>query len=371
MKRPRFFSAMTTLKVVFIIGRRESRWLLAKVISTYIGSIIGAGFASGQEIMQFFALHGRSGLFGAAIATVLFSYLGMLVMFLSINMRSGSYKKLLDFLLGSKAGALLDILNLLMLLGGLSVMLAGSAAVFGEHFGLPARFGVWVVAALTSLVLMGGVQGVLRANVCLVPLKFLAVVAISLAVLLGGGHPGMSTPSQISGGVAGHWIMAAFLYVSYNMVVPVAVLSSLGQVVPLRIGLAGGLCGGLLLGLAIFLVAAAELSYLPQAASYQIPLLYMAGSLGHSCRWVLGFLIWLAILTTAIANAHGFASRLAPAGGNRYRLIAVSACLLALPLSTFSFDGLVRFLYPLFGYVGLALLAALLVRPLVYFFRKR
>jgi uncharacterized membrane protein YkvI len=86
---------------------------------------------------------------------------------------------------------------------------------------------------------------------------------------------------------------------------------------------------------------------------------------------VLGFLIWLAILTTAIANAHGFASRLAPAGGRRYRLVGVSACLLALPLSTFSFDSLVRFLYPLFGYAGLALLASLLVRPLVYFLRKR
>ena len=371
MRGPLYFLPGPTVKAVFIIGRRESRWLLAKVISTYIGSIIGAGFASGQEIMQFFALHGRSGLFGAVVATILFSYLGMLVMFLAINMQSGSYKKLLDFLLGAKAGALLDILNLLMLLGGLSVMLAGSAAVFGEHFGLPARLGVWLVAALTALVIMGGVQGVLQANMCLVPIKFLAVVVISLAALLGSGHEGMSAQPQVSGGVAGHWLIAAFLYVSYNMVVPVAVLSSLGQVVPLRVGLAGGMCGGLLLGLAIFLVAAAQGAYLPEAASYQIPLLYMAGHVGHSCRWVLGFLIWLAILTTAIANAHGFASRLAPAGGRRYRLIGVSACLLALPLSSFSFDGLVRFLYPLFGYAGLALLAALLVRPLVYILSKR
>lgn len=370
MRRPRF-SCQAHLKAVFTIHSRERRWLLAKIVSTYIGAVIGAGFASGQEIMQFFTLHGRYGLFGAALATVLFSYLGMLVMFFSITMRSSSYKKILDFLFGSKAGTLLDILNMLMLLGGLSVMLAGSAAVFGEHFGLPARFGVWLVAALTALVLMGGVQGVLSANVCLVPLKFLAVAAISLAVLLGGGHPEVSALPQASGGVAGHWALAAVLYVSYNMVVPVAVLSSLGQVVPMRIGLAGGLCGGLLLGLAIFLVAAAERSYLPEAASYQIPLLYLAGHLGPFCRWGLGFLIWLAILTTAIANAHGFASRLAPAGGSRYRLIGIGACLLALPLSTFSFAGLVRFLYPLFGYAGLVLLAALLVKPLICFFRKQ
>nr|WP_134212010.1 hypothetical protein [Pelotomaculum propionicicum] len=356
---------------MFVIRHRENGWLLAKVICTYIGSIIGAGFASGQEIMQFFALHGRSGLLGVVLATVLFSYLGMLVMFLSITMRSDSYKKLLGLLMGSKAGELLDALNLFMLLGGLSVMLAGSGAVFEEHFGLPAAFGVWLVAALTSLVLWGGVRGVLCANVCLVPLKFFAVAAISLAALLGSGHSGAPALTQGSGGVAGHWVCAAFLYVSYNMVVPVAVLSSLGQVVPLRIGLAGGLSGGLLLGLAIFLVTASEICFLPEAASYQIPLLYLAGRLGASCRWGLGFLIWLAILTTAIANAHGFASRLAPAGGSRYRLTGIAACLLALPLSKFSFAVLVRFLYPLFGYAGLALLVALLVKPLVFFLRKR
>lgn len=292
-------------------------------------------------------------------------------MFLSITMQSCSYRNILGFLLGAKAGTLMDILNLIMLLGGLSVMMAGSAAVFEEHFGLPARSGVLLVAALTSMVLLGGLQGVLNANVCLVPLKFLAVVIISLAALLGAGHPEITSPSQISGGVAGHWALAGFLYVSYNMVVPVAVLSSLGRVVPLKTGLSGGLIGGLLLGSAIFLVAIAELAYLPEAASYQIPLLYLAGRLGHPFRWGLGFLIWLAILTTAIANAHGFASRLAPEGGYRYRVIGIGACLFALPLSSFSFAGLVRVLYPLFGYAGLVLLASLLVKPLCYFFRKR
>lgn len=367
-----FLRAARCKQVVVIIRQRENCWLLAKVISAYIGAIIGAGFASGQEIMQFFILHGRPGLLGAAIATVLFAYLGGLVMFLSITMHSGSYRKVLGFLLGEKAGQFMDILNLFMLLGGVGVMMAGSAAVFSEHFNLPASAGVWSVALFTSLVLMGGLEGVLNANVCLVPVKYMAVMAISLFAFLSSGGLAEGYPSApAGGGVTGNWALAGFLYVSYNMVVPVAVLSSLGKTVPLKTGLAGGAIGGLLLGLAIFLITAAGLANLPEAASYQVPMLYLAGPCGPVLRLGLGLLIWLAILTTAIANAHGFASRLAPEGGGRYRLYGLGACLLALPLSAFSFAGLVRFLYPLFGYAGLVLLIALLVRPLSCFFRKR
>lgn len=354
-----------------MIQLRGNFWLLAKVVTAYIGAVIGAGFASGQEIMQFFILHGSGGLLGVALATALFAYLGGLVMFLSIKMRSVNYREILSYLLGPRAGKIMDVLSLMMLLGGLSVMMAGSAAVFGEQFGLPARAGVWVVATLTSLVVLGGLEGVLTANVFLVPLKFLAVVVISLSALWGTGGLSGPIPAASPGeGVAGHWVLAGLLYVSYNMVVPVAVLSSLGRFVPLKLGVAGGVLGGLLLGLAVFLVALAGMANLPEVATYQIPLLYLAGRLGECFRWALGFLIWLAILTTAIADAHGFASRLAPEGGPRYRLFGIGACLLALPLSGLSFTGLVRLLFPLFGYAGLVLLICLLFVPLVNFFRK-
>ena len=35
-----------------------------KVAATYIGTVIGAGFASGQEILQFFSVFGNMGILG-------------------------------------------------------------------------------------------------------------------------------------------------------------------------------------------------------------------------------------------------------------------------------------------------------------------
>jgi len=344
---------------------------LAKVVTAYIGSVIGAGFASGQEIMQFFILHGCNGLLGVVLSTVLFSYLGGLVMFLSIKMRSTNYKELLTFLFGKKVGKIVDASNLVMLMGGLSVMMAGSAAVFSEHFGLSAQAGVWVVIVITSLVILGGLDGVLTANVVLVPLKLLAVVVITLtAIIKAKGAIFLIHQVTPMGGVAGCWAGAGFLYVSYNMIVPVAVLSSLGRSIPLQVGVAGGVAGGFLLGLSVSLVTVAGLLYLPEAAAYEIPLLYLANQLGLVFYWLLGFLIWLAIITTAIADAHGIASRLAPQGGLNYRLLGICACLLALPIAGRGFSELVRLLYPLFGYASLVLLICLLIVPPIKFLRK-
>ncbi|MFF2755834.1 hypothetical protein ACFVR1_19255 [Psychrobacillus sp. NPDC058041] len=45
--------------------------------SAIIGIIVGAGFASGQEILQFFSSFGYFGITGSILAAILFAFLGM------------------------------------------------------------------------------------------------------------------------------------------------------------------------------------------------------------------------------------------------------------------------------------------------------
>ncbi|TDW05731.1 hypothetical protein [Pseudobacillus badius] len=58
-----------------------------KIAGAYIGVIVGAGFASGQEILQFFTSFGWISVVGTCIATVLFAFLGMQL--LQIGSRMG------------------------------------------------------------------------------------------------------------------------------------------------------------------------------------------------------------------------------------------------------------------------------------------
>ena len=286
-------------------------------------------------------------------------------MYLSIRHRYTNYRELFSFLLGPSAAVFMDILSLLMLAGGLGVMLAGSGAVFSEQLGLPAWLGSVATALVTGMVIMGSLRRVMIANVILVPLKIIVILVVALAVLILHGMPSWQPAAgPVEPTVAGNWVWSAILYVSYNMIVPVAVLTSLGRSVTIGVGVWGGLLGGLGMGMAAGLITLVGLAFFPMIMLYEIPLLYIAGHLNDGLRVVLSVLIWLAILTTAIANAHGFASRLDPEQGRYYKLAGLGITGVALTLSGMDFSLLVRTLYPMFGYAGLILLVALVLVPL-------
>ncbi|SHK53631.1 hypothetical protein [Desulforamulus aeronauticus] len=337
-------------------------WLLVRLVATYVGAVIGAGFASGQEILQFFILYGYQGLLGTALASILFAYLGALVLYLSVKLRAGSYQEVLNYLMGSWAGRFMDILSLFMLAGGLGVMLAGSGAVVEEYLGISRWIGIGISLGIVITVIFHGLQGLLTINVILVPVKLLGVCLIASLALAYHGLPEqlVIVPSQ---GIGGHWWGSSILYVSFNMVVPLAVLASMGRYTTKKIAIYAGILGGLALGGAVTLVTLAGLAFYPAVTEYEVPMLYLASQVSVYLRPLFALLIWLAILTTAVANAHGFASRLAPTSGRWYRIYGIAVCLLVLPLTSLNFSSLVKSVYPLFGYAGLVMLTALLVVP--------
>ncbi|RJX21513.1 MAG: hypothetical protein C4575_03655 [Desulforudis sp.] len=340
-----------------------------KVALLYVGAVIGAGFASGQEILQFFGVYGAMGVWGVALAALMFAYLGAVVQTTAVKLRATSYREVLNYLLGRRLAGVMDYVSMGMLVAGLGVMLAGSGAVFQEQFGLPASCGVLVLAVFVAAVIYTGLNGLVVVNAVLVPLKIILVVVVCLvALIVGGGAPEV-IEEAVSERMMGNWLLSAFLYVSYNMVVPVAVLSSLGRHLNREQAVLGAVSGGLALGLAASIVTLAVVTFYSELALYQVPMLYLAGILHPVVRTMISVVIWMAVFTTAIANAHGFASRWALPGTVRYRVAGVGATILVIPLAFIDFVSLIGFFYPLFGYAGLVLILALLVRPLGRVFR--
>ena len=137
---------------------------LWKIAFTYVGAVIGAGFASGQEINQFFVQYGKNGMLGMLFAGLLFMVCGVVFLSLAERFQVTNYYQIFYELIGKRWGVGVDMIYTLFTLGSISVMLAGSGGVFQEVLGIRYSVGVLITLGVILLTVAAGIEGVLWLN---------------------------------------------------------------------------------------------------------------------------------------------------------------------------------------------------------------
>lgn len=93
-----------------------------KVAATYIGTIVGAGFATGQEVLQFFTKFGVMGLVGIILATIMFILFGYIIIDLGKKLNAQSHLEIIKYSGGKGLGTIIDIIITFFLFGGLTAV---------------------------------------------------------------------------------------------------------------------------------------------------------------------------------------------------------------------------------------------------------
>lgn len=84
----------------------------------------------------------------------------------------------------------------------------------------------------------------------------------------------------------------------------------------------------------------------------EIPIVYIASTLGSIGKYIYGLLTLIAIFTTAISAGFGFLNN-SIWHKNNYMKYALIICIISIFFGQLSFSNLVGILYPIFGYLGL------------------
>lgn len=335
-----------------------------KIAAVYIGTIVGAGFASGQEVLQFFSFFGLSGLLALAVSTFLFVFFGLIILELGRRLAADSHREVIQQAGGRWLGSVIDKVITFFLFGALTAMAAGAGAIFREQFGLPYLLGSFVMVAGTVLIVILGIHGVLNAISFVVPLLLVSVLGLSLATLLTRPLDLAAITQWADAGRAPvpFWPLSAIIYVSYNLVLGVSVLAPLGRLVedPKAVQ-RGALYGGLGLGIGALAINAALLANVPVVTEYEIPMVYIAALFSPVVQAGYSIVLLAEVFTTAVGSLYGFAERLTDHGKPAFRLLVVGSGAAALAASQFGFANLVRTLYPAAGYAGLLMLGGLLL----------
>ena len=335
-----------------------------KVAATYIGVIVGAGFATGQEVLQFFSRFGSLGLMGLIVTTVLFIAFGHIIMDLGKELHARSHLEIIRYAGGKIVGTVIDWIINFFLFGAFTAMIAGTGALFMEQFHLPGILGNVLMAVITAGTVLTGIQGVINSISIVVPFLFVAVIGTTVFAIIRTPPDIAAMPPVAEGSVLiTNWLLSAILYVSYNSVISVAVLGPLG--VEARDDKAirnGAMLGGLGLGVTSVLIYLALAGNMGKIASLEVPMIYIAGSMSYAVQVFYAIVLIAEIYSTSVGSLFGFVARVTgnkvPARIVKWIVIGVSAA--AFGASQVGFSNLVKYLYPMVGYGGIVLLACLL-----------
>ena len=110
----------------------------------FIGIVVGAGFASGQEAMQYFVAFGTQGIWGALLSSALMLVGGISILQLGSYFQATEHMEVLGNITGKVMGWVLDISTIITLFSIGFIMFAGAGANLNQQFGIP----VWIGACL-------------------------------------------------------------------------------------------------------------------------------------------------------------------------------------------------------------------------------
>ncbi|WP_438448653.1 YkvI family membrane protein [Gorillibacterium sp. sgz5001074] len=334
---------------------------ILQVAFTYMGTIVGAGFASGKEILLFFTRYGWMATATIAAATVLFVWLGTKLMNAAHEIGATSYEDLNKELFGERMGKWISLVTLVVLFGVTSVMLAGAGSLFAEHLGIPYQIGLFITLLLTYLLLQRGMNAILAVNSIVVPVMLLFTFAIVWTTFR---LPGAGNWLELTSPYPWHRVwFDSILYTAYNLALAQAVLVPLGRTVEDRkIRLWGGVLGGIGIGVLLLACHYALSARMPGITGYEIPMGHLIGPLGRTVQGLYILVIFGEILTTFLSNVYGIALQLQERTGLHNRLVIPAILAGCYLVSQAGFGQLLEVLYPSIGLVSLIWLVMVMWR---------
>ena len=334
-----------------------------KVAGAYIGTVVGAGFATGQEVLQFFARFGSYGILGLLLNAILFIIFGYIIMVLGRELNAKSHLEIIKHAGGRFIGGIIDCIIAFFLFGAFTAMIAGTGALFEEQFGLHGLLGNFIMALLTAITVLTGISGVINSISIIVPFLMASVLGISIYSII-QLPPDMARTTLTLGesGLITNWFIAAVLYISYNTVISIAILGPLGtQARDKKAIKYGAILGGLGLGIGSAMIYLALLGNINEIKGLEVPMIYIAGRIAPIIQMIYAIVLIAAIYTTSVGSLFGFVARFVNPDASRIKATIVVSIItiFAFLASQFGFTNLVKYLYPLVGYGGIILLVCL------------
>lgn len=319
------------------------------IVFTIIGALIGAGFASGQELYSFFYIYGIKGIYGIIVTSFLITILIYKILKIIYIKKITNYDEFLSvFIKNKKITKTTNLILNILLLVTFYIMIAGFGAYFEQEIGINKMFGSLILIIMCFCVFQTSVEGVIKISRYIVPILILAIIGIGLINLL--------TINNLDTNIIDYktnWLLSSITYSSYNIILLIPVLISLKNQIKREknikyIAIISGAITAILAIIIYTLLMRIDIDI----SKLEMPVVYMIRTFYEKFKTIYAFIILVSIFTTAISIGTGLLQNLNKKGKS-YTQFVIFLCITSLIISNFGFSNLVKNVYPFFGYIGI------------------
>ncbi len=336
-----------------------------RIAGVYVGTIIGAGFASGQEILQFYTGYGWWGILGTLVTVILYPLLGYYLVVLGKRLNALSHKSVIYHLCGKYIGFVIDLLLAFFLFGVGVIMVAGSGSLFKQQFGLDPAVGYAIMAVLVIVALLLSLQRLLDVISIITPFAFVLVIILAVYAAMTADTTGVDidavarTQEQLA---SPNWLLSAALHVSFNVAITVSIMAIVGATEKnYQAAKRGAVLGGIILGVIALVINLAMYFNIHDLVGTDMPVLLVATQISPVIGLAMAVVLLAMIFNTAVPSLYTFTARFFTVDTRRFKVAAVVVGIVAFSLGFIGFTDLVNTIYPLLGYVGFVIFAGMAV----------
>lgn len=327
---------------------------ILKTVLVIIGTLIGAGFASGKEVYIFFNKYGTSGIYGMILSGIIISTVIFKVLKIAKEREINSYKELItNISKHNKVNKILkNIINVFLLMS-FFIMVSGFASYFNEQFGINSLIMAIFMAILCFITFNKNMDGITKANTILIPflILFIFITAIINGKYFINNFNYIDTNISNESSIFNNCVISAILYASYNSILLIPILIGLKGITEkkniTKISITTGIIF-VVLGICLYSLLTRGQSYVQYL---DIPIIFIMKQFGSVYSNIYGIIVAIAIFTSAISAGYGFLESF-ETSPKKYRKVAIAICGVSIFVAMIKFSYLVEIMYPIFGILG-------------------
>ena len=332
----------------------------------FIGVVVGAGFASGQEAIQYFVAFGNKGLWGVVLAAALMIITGVSILQLGSYFQADEHTAVYDRITGPIVSRILDWGTLATLFSIGFVMFAGGGSTISQQFeGVPIWVGGAVMLVLVLLVGLLDVDKVSSVIGAITPfIIFFVVLATGYTIIVTDVDWSWANDYAINNveSPLNNWWLAALNYTGLNVMCAVSMSIVIGgNILDNRAVGIGGLIGGFFYLLLLALLVVSLYMVAPDVHEQDLPVLSLINNVNPILGYFMTFIIYGMVFNTAIGMFYAMGKRLTRKKPKLFYPVYAGACVVGFILSFIGFKQLVSSVYPILGWIGLLMIAVMVI----------